>query len=191
MGTKAVKFSDLSGQITEDEGELGRLVVREHPDYAEPITLDVLPDDLGDLSEERAQFVSLEYFAPGETLGHRLVVRREDFNGLAKNKAMDTILETALVSQRQERRAEALEPRRRGRPRRTGTGVGERIDYTRPEYAGMPHRGRTTEAEREYVREHLDEVNARLRAAGLREIDPNDQRMQERYGLTPQATAAS
>jgi hypothetical protein len=34
-----------------------------------------------------------------------------------------------------------------------------------------------------YVRNHLDEVNERLVAQGLRPIDPNDPRMRERYGL--------
>jgi hypothetical protein len=35
-----------------------------------------------------------------------------------------------------------------------------------------------------YVREHLDEVNARLRENNQRQIDPTDPRMAERYGLT-------
>jgi hypothetical protein len=35
------------------------------------------------------------------------------------------------------------------------------------------------------VREHLDEVNDRLRRQGLREINPTDLPMIERYGLQP------
>jgi hypothetical protein len=33
------------------------------------------------------------------------------------------------------------------------------------------------------VRDNLDEVNRCLRAAGLREINPADETLQERYGL--------
>ena len=66
---------------------------------------------------------------------------------------------------------------------------GERINYASPEHAGNPHRGRVTEAEREYVRTHLGEVNARLQAQGLRTIDPADSKMQERYGVSANQAA--
>jgi hypothetical protein len=33
------------------------------------------------------------------------------------------------------------------------------------------------------VREHLDRINRRLREAGIREIDPSNPAMKERYGL--------
>jgi Lsr2 len=66
------------------------------------------------------------------------------------------------------------------RGRRTGGG---RIDYSSPEHAGKPHRGRVTEAEAAYVREHFDEVNARLSSEGLRMLDPSDEKTKQRYGL--------
>ncbi len=59
----------------------------------------------------------------------------------------------------------------------------ERIEYSSPKHAGERHPGRITEGEKEYVRDHLDEVNARLREQGRREIDPTDPLMAERYGL--------
>ena len=49
-----------------------------------------------------------------------------------------------------------------------------------------PHRGRITEAEKSYVREHLDEVNKRLRGNDMRTIDASDPSMRERYGLLEQ-----
>jgi hypothetical protein len=55
-----------------------------------------------------------------------------------------------------------------------------------PKHAGEPHRGRITEAEKSYVREHLDQVNKRLRGKGMRTIDANDPTMRERYGLLEQ-----
>jgi hypothetical protein len=91
-------------------------------------------------------------------------------------------LENALRAQHEE------ETRRRGR-RKSGRG-GERrprVDYTSPEHAGEPHRGRIPDEEKQYVRENLDSVDARLREQGMREIDPSDPQMAERYdlGLAP------
>jgi len=48
---------------------------------------------------------------------------------------------------------------------------------------GFPRRGRVSADEAEYVRENLDTVNRRLKAAGVREIDPTDAKLRERYGL--------
>jgi len=48
---------------------------------------------------------------------------------------------------------------------------------------GFPRRGRVSAEEAEYVREHLDEVNRRLLAAGVRVIDPSETKLRERYGL--------
>jgi hypothetical protein len=52
--------------------------------------------------------------------------------------------------------------------------------------AGEPHRGRITDAEKEYVRNNLAQVNARLERDGYRTIDPEDPDMAERYGLITQ-----
>ena len=88
------------------------------------------------------------------------------------------MLQRAYDSQREEQ----AKTRRRGR-RRADREPQTRIDYTSPEHAGEPHRGRITDEERAYVREHLDEVNARLRENNQRQIDPTDPKMVERYGL--------
>jgi hypothetical protein len=58
-----------------------------------------------------------------------------------------------------------------------------KVNYATLDHAGEPHRGRITEAEKELVRSHLDEINKRLRDGGQREIDPSDPTMKERYGL--------
>ena len=52
-----------------------------------------------------------------------------------------------------------------------------------PEHAGKPHKGKTTEAEKRLVREHLDEINERLAAQNLRTISLTDPEHVERYGL--------
>jgi hypothetical protein len=92
------------------------------------------------------------------------------------------VLQNALREQQEQ------DGRQRGR-RGTRRGTGQRRqrrDFASPEHAGEPHRGRITDAEKEYVRNNLDEVNRRLRDKGMREIDPSDPEMAERYGLTPQ-----
>jgi hypothetical protein len=68
------------------------------------------------------------------------------------------------------------------RTRRAASGASG-TDYSSPEYAGNPHRGRVTEAEAEYVRSNFDAVNKRLSAEGLRMLDPNDAKTKKRYGL--------
>lgn len=74
--------------------------------------------------------------------------------------------------------AKTAEAPKRGRRRTEG-----KIDYSSPENAGNPHRGRVTEAEAAYVREHFDEVNERLSREGLRTLDRADPKVKERYGL--------
>jgi hypothetical protein len=187
MGTKTVKFSDLSGQEVEDDSQLARLVVEEHPGYGQPLTLEVLADEVEGQLPEETRFVRLSYYAPGARDPEQWTVPVDAFNQLAKRADMSVVLDDALEAYRQERaqaRAAASEPAPRGRRRREGAQSAERVDYTSPEHAGMPHRGRTTEAEREYVRTHLKDVNARRKEAGHPEIDPKDPKMQERYGLT-------
>jgi hypothetical protein len=68
------------------------------------------------------------------------------------------------------------------RTRRAASGASG-TDYSSPEHAGKPHRGRVTEAEAAYVRDNFDEVNKRLSADGLRMLDPNDAKTKKRYGL--------
>jgi hypothetical protein len=102
----------------------------------------------------------------------------EEFNDLSTEFDMDTVLSDAYQAQQ-----EAERPR--GRRRRRGVGEKrERIDYSSPEYAGLPHRGQVTDAEKEYVRNNLEEVNTCRIQAGHDPIDPTDPQQVEKYGLT-------
>ena len=176
MGTITVKVSDLSGQQIEGEG--ARLVV-EHPDFPEPIGLDVVPEEVEPhLSGAETRFVVVSYQTGEGADPKRYVLPQEAFNDLFLEVDSTTVLEQALLMQREERE------RTRGRRGRGATGeTRRRVDYTTPEYAGEPHRGRIRDKEKEYVQTHLDEVNARLREKGMRQIDPTDPQMVERYGL--------
>jgi hypothetical protein len=178
VATKVVHFSDLSGREAEDEGQLGRLVVLEHPDIGEPATLEVFPDEVADL-QSAERLVRLEYYPPGERRAQQLTVTADQFNALAGGEDMPALLIQAITTAH-ERQGETAQPARRRSAGGSGRG---KVNYATLEHAGEPHRGRITEAEKELVRDNLDAVNRRLRESDMREIDPSDPTMRERYGL--------
>jgi hypothetical protein len=176
MAVKVVHVSDISGKEA-DEQSLGRLVVHEHPEYADlPVTLEVLPDEVESL-QGASRFVTVEWIAPGARKGQRMVVSLDDFNLLASPGVMESAVQDALIAKHRSR------PRSGGSASGSGRSGRGKVNYATLEHAGEPHRGRITEAEKELVRKNLDQINRRLRDAGLREIDPSDQAMRDRYGL--------
>lgn len=58
-----------------------------------------------------------------------------------------------------------------------------KLDYTTLEHAGKPHRGKTTDVEKEIVRNNLPAINERLKREGIRVIDLNNAEHVARYGL--------
>jgi hypothetical protein len=180
MAVKVVHVSDISGKEA-DEQSLGRLVVLDHPEYADlPVTLEVLPEEIESL-QGASRFVTVEWIAPGARKGERIVVSLDDFNLLAGAGVMESAVQDALIAKHRSR------PRSGGGGGAGGSASGRsgrgKVNYATLEHAGEPHRGRITEAEKELVRKNLDRINRRLRDAGLREIDPDDQAMRDRYGL--------
>jgi hypothetical protein len=177
MAVKVVHVSDISGKEA-DEQSLGRLVVHEHPEYADlPVTLEVLPDEVESL-RSASRFVTVEWLPPGARKGERMVVSLDDFNLLAGPGVMESAVQDALITKHRSR------PRSGGGgPAPAGRSGRGKVNYATLEHAGEPHRGRITEAEKELVRKNLDQINQRLRDAGQREIDPSDQAMRDRYGL--------
>ena len=69
VAVKQVRVSDLSGQQAGEE-QFAKLIVHEHPQYQGPITLDVLPEEIGELPDSD-QYVSIEVIQPGERNGQR------------------------------------------------------------------------------------------------------------------------
>ena len=179
MAVKVVRVSDLS-DAQADESQFGKLIVHQHPDFAQTISLDVLPDEIGDLPEGET-YVEIEVVQPGDSSGQRATLTVDQFNKLGGSKDMKTILTRALDEQRQTGTQEAPSSRR-GR-RGGATATRSKVNYASLEHAGEPHRGRITDAEKGLVRGNLEKINKRLRDSGLREIDPNDPTMKERYGL--------
>lgn len=175
MAVKVVHVSDISGKEA-DEQSLGKLVIHEHPEYSDlPVTLEVLPEEVEGL-EGASRYVTVEWFQPGARKGKRMTVSLEDFNLLAGPGVMENAIQEALIAKHRSRA-------KTSGATTAGRGGRGKVNYATLEHAGEPHRGRITEAEKELVRTHLDEINERLRKSGLRPIDPNDPTMRERYGL--------
>ena len=175
MAVKQVRVSDLSGQQATEE-QFAKLIVHEHPQYQGPITLDVLPEEIGELPESE-QYVSIEVIQPGERSGQRALLSVDRFNKLASSGDMNTVLMNAVAEQQPRR---AAQPRRRGRGRGTRDGQGAAkgtVEW------GLPHRGRISPDEAAYVRAHLDEVQKLRSERGMPLIDPADSRTKERYDL--------
>ena len=173
MAVKQVRISDVSGQQA-DEDHFAKLIVHEHPQYQGPITLDVLPEEIGELPESD-QYVSIEVIQPGERSGQRALLLVDRFNKLASSGDMNSILMNAVAEQPPQRPAQ---PRRRGRGTRDGQAKGKgKVEW------GLPHRGRISPEEAAYVRAHLDEVQKLRAERGMPLIDPADPRTKERYGL--------
>jgi hypothetical protein len=93
------------------------------------------------------------------------------FDKLATDKPMSELLITARPARRATRSAAAA------------TSKESRVNYATLEHAGKPHKGKTTDAEKQLVRDHLDEINERLAGENLRTISLTDAEHVERYGL--------
>src|SRR4029434_6456996 len=115
MAVKQVRVSDLSGQQAGEE-QFAKLIVHQHPQYQGPITLDVLPEEIGELPESD-QYVSIEVIQPGERSGQRALLSVDRFNKLAAGGDMNAILMNAVAEQQPQRPAQ---PRRGGRGTRDG-----------------------------------------------------------------------
>ena len=179
MATQVIyqKISDITGDVVESEEELITIEV-EHPEFPEIIRLDATTADVAGKLPEPQEFVSLTIN------GQRHLLSIPEFNDLFEGRNPDEIMTRAFEEQQEERRQQQAE-KSRGRGRRgrlAGPGKQVRVNWASPDRAGQPHPGRVSPAEQEYVRDHLDEVNARLREEGQREIDPDDPKFAKRYG---------
>lgn len=90
------------------------------------------------------------------------------------------LVDTAVLMDAARVGSDAFAKPSRTRRRTSGTSTA-RIDYTSPEWAGVIHRGRVTEAEAEWVRENLKAANANRKREGQPEIDPEDPAEIKRY----------
>ncbi len=172
MGQKTVRFSDLSGQLITRDDALARIVVHEHPDLIDgPVEIEALTDEAEVIEQAALRVAVIDLYLPDDMEPRRIVMEADAFDKLASENPMNQLLIAAR-------------PVRRGpKTPANGGSRGDRLDYATVEHAGKPHKGKTTDLEKQLVREHFDEVNQRLAAQGIRTISLADPEHVERYGL--------
>jgi hypothetical protein len=184
MSTRLVIVSDLSGQEIAD-GDNVEVRVLELEGLSQPVKIDASTAEADRLSLEAKPLALLELVLPNGEV-RRVAIEADQFKRSIRGDA-DEVLANAEGLSFTPQAPAAEEPKRRTR-RPRGEGVpaasrGEKIDYTSVEYAGRVKRGQVSEGEKETVRNHFDEVNRNLEAAGQRTIDLSDIAMVEKYGL--------
>lgn len=168
MGEKVMRFSDLSGQLASGPEALASITVVEHPDIDGPVRIDALPEELEALGKMAIKAAVIDVQLPEDEEPTRYVVTAANFAKLATDKPIGEVLDGA-------ERVVA----RRGR----GNGSGDARNHESLEWAGTPHKGKTSPEEARLVRENLGVVNERLAAQGYRAIDPGNPEHVRRYGL--------
>jgi len=172
MGSKTVRFSDLSGQLIMDDDALARIVVHEHPELVDgPVEIEALAGEAEAMEQAALRVAVVEVYLPEDIEPRRIVMAADAFDKLATEHPMEQLLIAARPARRSPRTAA------------NGGSRGDRLDYATLEHAGKPHKGKTTDIEKQLVRGHFDQINARLAAQGIRTISLTDPDHVERYGL--------
>jgi hypothetical protein len=172
MGQKTVRFSDLSGQLIMADDALARIVVHEHPELVDgPVEIEALAGEAETLEQAALRVAVVDLYLPEDIEPRRIVMEADAFDKLATQSPMEEL----LIAARPARRAPRSSAHGGSRP--------DRLDYSRLEHAGKPHKGKTTDTEKQLVCGHLDEINERLAAQGLRTISLTNPEHVDRYGL--------
>ncbi|MFB6889481.1 hypothetical protein ACFCX4_09235 [Kitasatospora sp. NPDC056327] len=179
MGQKIIRFSDLTGEHAQREEDLVRVVVRDHPDLVDgPVEIEALPAELAGVTGLALDLVTVELHHPDGEEPETVVMTAEAFDRLAIAVPMAEVLRGA------KRVPRGVPAQSAGAAAVTAAAAGrDRPNYASLEHAGRPHKGRTTDAEKQLVREHLAEVNERLAAEGVRTVDLGNPEHVARYGL--------
>jgi hypothetical protein len=173
MAQRMVRFSDLTNKIIEDDDAVVRIVVEQHPALRDgPVELEAAEDEVEVIRKGALSVVSLKLYQGDGSEPEAVTMEIEAFNKLAGDMDMADVIQRAEP---------AYPPRRQAGP--APISATEKLDYSTLEHAGKPHRGKTTEAERETVRSNLPAINERLKRDGIRTIDLDNAEHVARYGL--------
>jgi hypothetical protein len=173
MAQRMVRFSDLTDKIIEDNDAVVRIVVEQHPALRDgPVELEAAGDEVEAIRKGALSVVRLKLYQGDGSEPEAVTMEIEAFNKLAGDMDMADVIQRAEP---------AYPPRKQARP--VPISATEKLDYSILEHAGKPHRGKTTEAERETVRSNLPAINERLKRDGLRTIDLDNAEHVARYGL--------
>jgi len=186
VGQKTVRFSDLSGQLITEDDALARIVVHDHPELGDsPVEFEALTDEAKVIEKAALRVAIVELHVPGEDEPRRVVIDAATFDALATDTPMNELLITARPA-RPARRATKTTSGAASSTSNSNSGGNSgsvRVNYATLEHAGEPHKGKTTDLEKQLVHDHFDEINDRLVAQGLRTISLADPEHVERYGL--------
>jgi hypothetical protein len=172
MGQKTVRFSDLSGQLITHDEALARVVVHEHPELVDgPVEIEALTEEAEAIQQAALRVAVIDLYLPDDMEPRRIVMEADAFDKLATENPMEQLLIAARPV------------RRNPKTSVNGGSRGDRLDYGTLEHAGKPHKGKVTDAEKQLVRDHIDEINQRLAGQGLRTISLTDPDHVERYDL--------
>jgi hypothetical protein len=171
MAQRMVRFSDLTNKIIEDD-RVVRIVVEQHPALVNgPVEIEASLEEVEPIRKGALSLVSLKLYVGDGSEPEVITAEIEEFNNLAGDLDMADVIRRA---------GPAYPPRKRAT--RPAPAV-DKLDYSTMEHAGKPHRGKTTDAEKDMVRQNLAAINERLKADGMRTIDLADAEHVERYGL--------
>jgi hypothetical protein len=171
MGQKTVRFSDLSGQLIMNDDALARIVIHEHPELGDaPVEIEALSDEAEAMEQAALRVAVMDVYLRDDIEPRRVVMEADVFDKLATDNPMSELLIAAR-------------PARRSSKAPANGSSRDRLDYATLEHAGKPHKGKTTDTEKQLVRDHLAEINERLARQGLRTISLTDPDHVERYGL--------
>lgn len=173
MAQRMVRFSDLTNEIIEDDDTVVRIVIEQHPALGNgPVEIEAAQDEAETIRKGALSVVSLKLYQDDGSEPEAVTMEIEAFNNLAGGVDMADVIRRAKP---------AYPPRKPARPAPVPTV--DKLDYSTLEHAGKPHRGKTTEAEKETVRNNLAAINDRLKRDGIRTIDLTNEEHVTRYGL--------
>ena len=133
--------------------------------------IEALTDEAEAIEEAALRVAVVDLYLRDDLEPRRIVLEADVFDKLATENPMSELLIAARPA------------RRSSRAPANGTARGDRLDYATLEHAGKPHKGKTTDTEKQLVRDHLAEINERLARQGFRTISLTDPDHIERYGL--------
>jgi hypothetical protein len=173
MAQRMVRFSDLTNNVIDDDDTVVRIVIEQHPALGSgPVEIEAAQDEVESIRRSALSVVSLKLYQGDGSEPETITMEIEEFNKLSGETDMADVI----------RRAEpAYPPRKQSRP--SVAPATEKLDYSTLVHAGTPHRGKTTDAEKETVRNNLTAVNERLKRDGIRTIDLDNPEHVARYSL--------
>ena len=180
MAQRLVRFSDLTNKIIEDDAAVVRIVVEQHPALENgPVEIEASLDEVEPIRKGALSLVIVKLYQGDGSEPETVTMEIEEFNNLAGGLNMDDVIRRA---------GPAYPPRKQARPALAS--AVDKLDYSTLQHAGKPHRGKTTDAEKETVQGNLTVINERLKSDGIRTIDLDNAEHVTRYGLETLAQEA-